>query len=241
MNPRSKIPWEDVIALYKQLGDPEPQITLSMYAEQMRGFLNGISGLSGSGLKDEKVILLGYGSQEIYPSVYSFSLDAAAEGNIILQEIENVQIGGHIPTTFVTMGDFERISPILYGASPRVRGYYEEKQRSVRSEYMSRLHDYFSGTEYEQAAEENLAGYNSDTCDIVGNATDMVEHDVNIGLSSFSISDLVTSAETIINANSRLSHLFEGVRPPLECVSEMAVITRPEGLKWVKHSIFFEN
>lgn len=241
VNPRSKIPWEDVIALYKQLGDPEPQITLSMYAEQMRGFLNGISGLSGSGLKDEKVILLGYGSQEIYPSVYSFSLDAAAEGNIILQEIENVQIGGHIPTTFVTMGDFERISPILYGASPRVCSYYEEKQRSAKSEIVSRLHDLFSGTEYESAAEVTLSAYNSSAYEPFANATGKAKNDVNLGLSSFSISDLVTSAETIINANSRLSHLFAGVRPPLECVSEMAVITRPEGLKWVKHSIFFEN
>jgi len=241
VNPRSKIPWEDVIAMYKQLGDPEPQITLSMYAEQLRGFLNDISGLSGSGLKDEKVILLGYGSQEIYPSVYSFSLDATEEWNIIFQEIENVQIGGQTPTTFVTMGDFERISPILYGVSPRVRDCYEEKQKSVKSEFVSRLRGLFSGTEYEKAAEENLARQDSNTCDIITGATNKVERDVNLGLSSFSISDLVTSAETIINANSRLSHLFAGVRPPLECVSEMAVITRPEGLKWIKHSIFFEN
>lgn len=241
VNPMSTIPWEDILCRYKRLGDPEPQITMFLYVEQLIGFMNGTAGLSGSGLKDDKVILLGYGCQEIYPSVFSFSLDTDAEGNIAMQEIENVQICGPTPTSFVTMGDFERISPILYGASPGVRDYYEEKQRSVRSEYMSRLHNHFSGTEYEQAAEKNLAGYNSDTCDIIGNATDMVEHDVNIGLSSFSISDLVTSAETIINANSRLSHLFAGVRPPLECVSEMAVITRPEGLKWVKHSIFFGN
>ena len=241
VNPRSKIPWEDVLGKFKQLGDPESQITLSMYAEQLMGVMNGIAGLSGSGLKDEKVILLGYGSQEIYPSVYSFSLDAAAEENIILQEIENVQIDGQTPTTFVTMGDFDRISPILYGVSPRIRDCYEETQKSVKSEFVSRLHDLFSATEYEKAAEENIARYDSNTGDIVSGATCKVECDVNLGLSSFSISDMVTSVETIINANTRLSHLFAGVRPPLECVSEMAVITRPEGLKWIKHSIFFEN
>lgn len=241
VNPRSKIPWEDVLGKFKQLGDPEPQITLSMYAEQLMGVMNGITGLSGRGLKDEKVILLGYGSQEIYPSVYSFSLDTTAEGNIIFQELENVQIGGQTPTSFVTMGDFDRISPILYGVSPRIRNCYEEKQKSVKSEFVSRLHDLFSGTEYEKAAEENIARYDSNIGDIVSGATCKVEFDVNLGLSSFSISDMVTSVETIINANTRLSHLFAGVRPPLECVSEMAVITRPEGLKWIKHSIFFEN
>lgn len=240
VNPKSEIPWEKIIGKYKQSGEPEPQITLALYAEQLLSFMNGL-GLTSLGLKDDKVVLLGYGSQDIYPSVYSFSLDTDADGVFVMTEIENEQISGQTPTTFVTLGDFERISPILYGASARIRGYYEEKQRVAKSEFMSRLHDLFSGTEYEKAAEENLAGYDSNSDTVFSGANKMVVKDVNIGLSSFSISDLVTSAETIINANTRLSHLFAGVRPPLECVSEMAVITRPEGLKWVKHSIFFEN
>lgn len=240
VNPKSEIPWEKIIGKYKQSGEPEPQITLALYAEQLLSFMNGL-GLTSLGLKDDKVVLLGYGSQDIYPSVYSFSLDTDADGVFVMTEIENEQISGQTPTTFVTLGDFERISPILYGASSRIRGYYEEKQRVAKSEFMSRLHNLFSGTEYEKAAEENLAGYDSNSDTVFSGANKMVVKDVNIGLSSFSISDLVTSAETIINANTRLSHLFAGVRPPLECVSEMAVITRPEGLKWVKHSIFFEN
>lgn len=240
VNPKSEIPWEKIIGKYKQSGESEPQITLALYAEQLISFMNGL-GLTSLGLKDDKVVLLGYGSQDIYPSVYSFSLDTDADGVFVMTEIENEQISGQTSTTFVTMGDFERISPILYGASARIRGYYEEKQRVAKSEFMSRLHDLFSGTEYEKAAEENLAGYDSNSDTVFNGANKMVVKDVNIGLSSFSISDLVTSAETIINANTRLSHLFAGVRPPLECVSEMAVITRPEGLKWVKHSIFFEN
>lgn len=240
VNPKSEIPWEKIIGKYKQSGEPEPQITLALYAEQLLSFMNGL-GLTSLGLKDDKVVLLGYGSQDIYPSVYSFSLDTDADGVFVMTEIENEQISGQTSTTFVTLGDFERISPILYGASARIRGYYEEKQRVAKSKFMSRLHDLFSGTEYEKAAEENLAGYDSNSDTVFSGANKMVVKDVNIGLSSFSISDLVTSAETIINANTRLSHLFAGVRPPLECVSEMAVITRPEGLKWVKHSIFFEN
>lgn len=240
VNPKSEIPWEKIIGKYKQSGEPETQITLALYAEQLLSFMNGL-GLTSLGLKDDKVVLLGYGSQDIYPSVYSFSLDTDADGVFVMTEIENEQISGQTSTTFVTLGDFERISPILYGASARIRGYYEEKQRVAKSEFMSRLHDLFSGTEYEKAAEENLAGYDSNSDTVFSGANKMVVKDVNIGLSSFSISDLVTSAETIINANTRLSHLFAGVRPPLECVSEMAVITRPEGLKWVKHSIFFEN
>lgn len=240
VNPKSEIPWEKIIGKYKQSGEPEPQITLALYAEQLLSFVNSL-GLTSLGLKDDKVVLLGYGSQDIYPSVYSFSLDTDADGVFVITEIENEQISGQTPTTFVTLGDFERISPILYGASARIRGYYEEKQRVAKSEFMSQLHDLFSGTEYEKAAEENLAGYDSNSDTVFSGANKMVVKDVNIGLSSFSISDLVTSAETIINANTRLSHLFAGVRPPLECVSEMAVIARPEGLKWVKHSIFFEN
>lgn len=240
VNPKSEIPWEKIIGKYKQSGEPEPQITLALYAEQLLSFMNGL-GLTSLGMKDDKVVLLGYGSQDIYPSVYSFSLEIDSDSTFVMNEIENEQISGQTPTTFVTLGDFERISPILYGASTRIRGYYEEKQRVAKSEFMSRLHDLFSGTEYEKAAEENLAGYDSNSDTVFSGANKMVVKDVNIGLSSFSISDLVTSAETIINANTRLSHLFAGVRSPLECVSEMAVITRPEGLKWVKHSIFFEK
>ena len=58
------------------------------------------------------------------------------------------------------------------------------------------------------------------------------------GIDSFSIEDLVTASETLVNAEVRLKHLFSGGKEDLHVSKEIAVITRTEGVTWIKHSLF---
>jgi hypothetical protein len=50
--------------------------------------------------------------------------------------------------------------------------------------------------------------------------------------------EMVTAAETIVNAEVRLDHLRSGCNEPLHNTREIAVITRVEGLTWLKHSLY---
>ena len=49
---------------------------------------------------------------------------------------------------------------------------------------------------------------------------------------------MVMAAETIVNAEVRLDHLSSGCKTPLNTTREIAVITRTEGLTWIKHSLY---
>jgi hypothetical protein len=58
------------------------------------------------------------------------------------------------------------------------------------------------------------------------------------GIETFSVEDMVMAAETIVNAEVRLDHLSSGCKTPLNTTREIAVITRTEGLTWIKHSLY---
>lgn len=58
------------------------------------------------------------------------------------------------------------------------------------------------------------------------------------GISTFSIEELVSTAETLVNANVWLLHLKEGVKGLLGHTREIAALTRAEGFTWIKHSLF---
>ena len=58
------------------------------------------------------------------------------------------------------------------------------------------------------------------------------------GIETFSVEDMVMAAETIVNAEVRLDHLSSGCKTPLNTTREIAVITRAEGLTWIKHSLY---
>ena len=50
--------------------------------------------------------------------------------------------------------------------------------------------------------------------------------------------EMVTSAESLVNANVRLNHLKNGGKGLVGQTREIAVLTRTEGFTWIKHSLF---
>ena len=69
-------------------------------------------------------------------------------------------------------------------------------------------------------------------------ATEKTYDSVLEGIETFSVEDMVMAAETIVNAEVRLGHLSTGCKKPLNATHEIAVITRAEGLTWIKHSLY---
>ena len=62
-----------------------------------------------------------------------------------------------------------------------------------------------------------------------------------MGVDAFSIEEMVTAVESIVNANAKLSHLHAGAKGKHGETKEIAVMTIPEGLTWIKHSVYMRR
>lgn len=232
VNPRSRIPWETIIYEYKLKGEPGRQETLVGYAESFweafeeflsKGIVTYDKRWEKADENDCRILFLGYGCNDVYPSSLTLKFtftDGDVEPEVI--EDEMVVISSKQETAKRMIGDFNLLAPLFKGISS-----------DVISSFMKLLRQQYPDFKKRRIAVESLNARYS-------HVLEEKEQEINKGLRSFSMTDLVLSAETILNANVRLAWLKSGNRPPAECVREIAVITRPEGIKWVKHSYIFE-
>jgi prepilin-type N-terminal cleavage/methylation domain-containing protein len=72
----------------------------------------------------------------------------------------------------------------------------------------------------------------------LGAAAKKAYNEASIGIDSFSIEDMVNTVETFVDANVNLNHLRSGGKEKLSATRELAVITRYEGLTWIKHGLY---
>ena len=57
-------------------------------------------------------------------------------------------------------------------------------------------------------------------------------------IESFDIEDMVKVAEMFVDSNDQLIHLKNGGNGVLRSTKELAVITRVEGVVWIKHCLY---
>ena len=145
-----------------------------------------------------------------------------------------------MPVRFNLLGDFESVATILWGSTRKFREVYVDGHLELFGKYKARVLEKFAGTKYEQYVKDSIDNYDEEDFIVsqVNNSTESVYHDLAIGIDSFSVQDMVTAVETIVNANVNLSHLREGVKYSIGEVKEIAVLTIPEGLTWIKHSLY---
>ena len=90
---------------------------------------------------------------------------------------------------------------------------------------------------------KHLEAYNprADIESILQEATDQTIQEWAIGMDSFGVDGMVTAVESLIKANVNLNRLRAGAKDARVDVREIAVITIPEGLTWIKHSLFYRR
>ena len=94
-----------------------------------------------------------------------------------------------------------------------VREYAIEKQLECYEIYKQRLVEKFKGTKYEEYVNKSLEKFNAMAIlpyENVEKASSRILHEVNIGIDTFSMEEMVTSAESLVNANVRLNLLKNG-------------------------------
>lgn len=165
------------------------------------------------GSYDGDLLLCGYEEEDIFPSVVRIGLNGS-EGQS-LRILEEQKVTFRNPAVIVTLGDMNVISPVLSGVTS---GIYETCIKFCER------HGEFSDTD---RFKEYLLHLNS-----------TYHQSLITGIATFDIQDMIDTAESLLNANIRLRQLETGQETGAPSVKEIAVLTKTEGLTWIKHSTF---
>lgn len=244
VSPSSPVPWDSIIEQYKLTGGFEEKDGFSDYASHFLSFLSKIpvdKSWKFQSRYDLNIIFMGYGKENLFPSIYDVILKVNPDSNTFEEDIpEYNQISHNKNAAFNMLGDFEEVSTLLFGATQDTRTMLYENLIKQYEVYKKRITERFKGTEYEAYVQKNLEAFDveENVANKINSATDEVMSQVYRGLDTFSIEDLVSAAETLVNAEVRLKHLLSKGKEYPHSTKEIAVITRTEGVTWLKHSLF---
>ena len=244
VNPYSPIPWDTIINNYKRLCEPEEKENFEDYAKDFEKFLSSIpvtKDYQGLSIDDSNIIFMGYGKEDLFPQIYdtcisltnekwSFDNDRTEIFKVSHQEYANINL----------LGNLDSVHTLIWGATRDVNDMLLENHLKTFNVYKERVLEKFKGTEFEAFVTKKFEAYDAKQYFMMkmSEAINKTSASVLDGIETFSVEDMVMAAETIVNAEVRLDHLSSGCKTPLNTTREIAVITRAEGLTWIKHSLY---
>ena len=244
VSPTSPIPWDSIIELYKQTGGPDEKEEFSDYASHFLSFLSTIpvdESWKFHSTHDLNIIFMGYGKEDLFPCIYDVLLKVNPDSKRLEEDFPEYKKLSHNQRAYFNMlGDFEEVSTLLFGSTGTTRDMLFENYTKQYEIYKERVIEKFKDTEYSSYVHNTLEDFNIEgtVAENINAATDEIMLGVYVGLDTFSIEDLVTAAETLVNAEVRLKHLASMGKDHPHTTKEIAVITRTEGVTWLKHSLF---
>jgi hypothetical protein len=243
VDPNSPIPWESLIDGYKRLGEPKKHSELEGYAKDFEEYISAqIVDISIGKLSDDDVniIFMGYGTDDIFPSVCDISVGMTEEHTLGYLYLDKKRISSDTISLIASIGDFETVLTLIYGTTNDIKNCMVEKLYEMLDTYSERVIEKFKGTKYESAIKARIDEYNAnmDIWQHFHSAAKKAYNEASIGIDSFSIEDMVNTVETFVDANVNLNHLRSGGKEKLSATRELAVITRYEGLTWIKHGLY---
>ncbi|QVJ81659.1 hypothetical protein SAMN04487826_1973 [Prevotella sp. khp1] len=244
VNPDSPIPWYSIIEQFQLSGEPEESEEFSDYVTHFVAFLSShFAEKSWSNLPadDTNVFFMGYGKEDLFPSVYDTVLKVNPDNG----QFEATQIGynkiSHQESTAINhLCDIDSVSPLLFGVNNKTREALLPIYTKLFESYKDRVKNHFADTEFTSYVTQELDSHNIEDSfyQTFYNANSEVMSRTDMGLNTFSVEDLVTAVETLVNAEVRLKHLLSKGNEYPHLTKEIAVITRIEGVTWLKHSLF---
>ena len=244
VNSYSPIPWDSIINAYLRRGDIALHENFTDYARDFADFLLTVEGNSKWGHlseDDSNIIFLGYGSEDIFPS----GVDIMIRYDDTEQKLKcdfncEFSISHDVDSNFFTLSHFENVESVFFGCSTQIQEKLIEKQVDCFKNYKQRVAEAFKGTQYEQAVNEFISAYDErkEFSRQLGQMVGVHQKHLFMAIESFDIEDLVKVAEMFVDSNDQLTHLKEGGKGILRSTKELAVITRVEGVVWIKHSLY---
>lgn len=242
INSLINISWRPVIDHYLRQSKQENFMNLKDFADAFVAFLNQFyQSLADSLPKNGcETFLFGFNALQLYPSIYCVLLKKGTDGKIETETIMERDVTLDDMAFFMPLGEFDCTAPILAGASDEFMDKAAEDITFQLEIYRNRLLKAASGREEEDKITDffNKTDLKEMAKNIVTENLSEVFQDIAEGIATFSIEEMVDSAETLINAELRLDHLRKRKQIPVGFTKEIAVMTFPEGFTWLKHNIF---
>lgn len=244
VNPDSPIPWYSIIEKYQLSGELEESEEISDYVIHFITFLSNLfakKSWSNLPADDTNVFFMGYGKEDLFPSIYDTVLKVNPEnGQFEATQVCYNKISHQELIAINHLCDIESVSPLLFGATNKIKETAFNKLIQQYEIYKERVAEKFKNTEFADFVNKKLEAFDvkDAAANLINSAYNEICSDVNTGIDSFSIEDLVTATETLVDAEVRLKHLFSLGKERPHHTMEIAVITRTEGVTWLKHSLF---
>ena len=244
VNAHSSFPWRSVINDYLLQEVPQEHELFDEYINDFELFLSKTKPSKTAknlAFDDAKVIFMGYGSNDLFPrlceGIAGYHPDT---GILCFMKKEITSLSQESFSAFGFLGDLDSVSTLLWGTNQSSKDFCLKQHIKVFDEFLNRIRKKFKGTKYEQQVEEQLSLWDVEEVfkETINNQSSDYINNVLRGISTFSIQDMVDASETLVNAEVRLDHLSQGLKAPAQSTSEIAVITRIEGVTWIKHSLF---
>lgn len=244
VNPYSPIPWDNIINAYLRHGDIPLHNNFSDYVRDFAEFLTTIESKkkwAKLNYQEANVIFLGYGQDDLFPSAIDVIVFLDKTSNRLNCQIdEECHINHDKISDHINLGDIDNILPALYGISFSARDSLIDVSGKTDDfkNFKARI------TKALRKANCKVSLDNLPSCAPPSFTKDLddlqeeYQNQLNTGIDDFFIEDLVKAAETIIDANDQLEHLKGGGIDNPKKTKELAVITRTEGLVWIKHCLF---
>lgn len=240
----SPIPWDAIINGYKRSGEPEEKEDFVDCVKDFEEFLSTIPASDNHpnlSIDHSKIIFMGYGKEDIFPRLYATCLrPTKGKWEFDVDKTDLFKVSHKDYAHIDYLGGLENVYTLIWGATGDVNDKLLETHIETFELYKERVLERFKGTEFEAFVTRKLDAYDAKQRLMMKmrQATDKTFANVLYGIEKFSVEDMVMAAETIVNAEVRLGHLSSGCKKPLSTTREIAVITRTEGLTWIKHSLY---
>ena len=242
VTPYSPIPWDDIINAYLRQGDIPLHDDFADYAHDFIQYLTTIeSKPQWAQLSDDEanVIFMGFGQDDLFPSAVDVYVRHDEDSRSLqCQYIEKRTIGHDLEAEHCLLGGFELMQPMLYGISETALNAMADRQAENLKKFKQRMTKAFKKAH----CPTSIASIPFDTRGpYVGNISGLDQSHqtrLNSAIASFNIEDMVKATETFIDVNGQLEHLKSGCIGNPDSTKELAVITRTEGLVWIKHCLF---
>lgn len=242
VNTYSPIPWKMIIDDYLLENEGK---SFSTVKELYESFLNYFKErqVPASVFKnkpEEHILFMGFNEDNLYPSLMDSQIEANDENHLVLTDFYEKNVNHEDFAFYAAIGDFKFVSPILAGATDSFMESIQKNEEKLLSIYRDNLLVKVKGMPNEKKLINDLENFNIKEAieEKIVNSISGVLREVFVGIDTFSIQDMVDYAESLVNAEVRLRSLKNKENGSHLGTREIAVITIPEGLTWIKHHLF---
>lgn len=189
------------------------------------------------------VVISGYGDEEIFPRLYSYSIEGIYNGILKYKKDHEVEIDASERTaTIVPFAQQEMVHSFLTGIDPDLKRQITGLIEKITSMYPEVIDSHITRLDLEQ--KEMVKDFGKDIFkQFVDNVDRMIVNKYSGPIintvSSFPKEELAAMAEALVNLTSikrKMSYQTETVGGPID----VAVISKGDGFIWIKRKHYFK-